>query len=289
MIRKIILGLVLLIFTSVNSNASSYADLIEKKKIFIGMSKVELRDVTRGLSMVDELFLPSGLQYRDYFPEKNIEILTGSSRKMFFVFSNVTEKVEKYYTPGNGKLSSVHWDIGSAMNALNPKIETVINKPKEKVIEATKPKLTEEQIKISKMKPEDRHIYTCKEKFGFRKGSDKFKDCVFEMYKVETELEKLELQKKIIEANLELAKTRESAARSDQDRNTALLERQTLAQERTAAASAQQARIADFESSQRMIDDGLALMRGDRNLAGQVRAPRMRTTCTNLGGFITCN
>jgi len=38
-----------------------------------------------------------------------------------------------------------------------------------------------------------------------------------------------------------------------------------------------------------MIDDGLALMRGDRNLAGQVRAPRMRTTCTNLGGFITCN
>lgn len=253
------------------------------------MSKVELRDVTRGLSMVDELFLPSGLQYRDYFPEKNIEILTGSSRKMFFVFSNVTEKVEKYYTPGNGKLSSVHWDIGSAMNALNPKIETVINKPKEKVIEATKPKLTEEQIKISKMKPEDRHIYTCKEKFGFRKGSDKFKDCVFEMYKVETELEKLELQKKIIEANLELAKTRESAARSDQDRNTALLERQTLAQERTAAASAQQARIADFESSQRMIDDGLALMRGDRNLAGQVRAPRMRTTCTNLGGFITCN
>ena len=147
----------------------------------------------------------------------------------------------------------------------------------------------EEQIKISKMKPEDRHTYTCIEKFGFRKGSDKFKDCVFEMYKVETELEKLELQKKIIEANLEVARVKERTARTEQDKNTALSERQTLAQERTAAAAAQQARIADFESSQRMIDDGLALLRGDRNLAGQVRAPRTRTTCTNLGGFITCN
>ncbi len=148
----------------------------------------------------------------------------------------------------------------------------------------------EEQIKLSKMKPEDRHAYTCTEKFGFRKGSDKFKDCVFEMYKAETELEKLELQKKIIEANLELAKTKESVARSEQDRNAALLERQTLAQERTATAAAQQARIANFESSQRMIDEGLALMRGDRNLAGQVRQPqqRLQTNCTFIGNFMNC-
>ena len=70
----------------------------------------------------------------------------------------------------------------------------------------------------------------------------------------------------------------------------ALLERQTLAQERTAAAAAQQARIANFESSQRMIDDGLALMRGDRNLAGQVRQPqqRLQTNCTFTGRFMSC-
>lgn len=151
-------------------------------------------------------------------------------------------------------------------------------------------KIKEEQIKLSKMKPEDRHAYTCTEKFGFRKGSDKFKDCVFELYKVETELEKIELQKKIVEANLEVARTKERAARTEQDRNNALLERQTLAQERTAAAAAQQARIANFESSQRMIDDGLALMRGDRNLAGQVRQPqqRLKATCTYTGGFMNC-
>ena len=49
------------------------------------------------------------------------------------------------------------------------------------------------------MKPEDRNAYTCSEKFGFRKGSDKFKDCIFELYKAEAELEKLELQKKLVE------------------------------------------------------------------------------------------
>ena len=175
----------------------------------------------------------------------------------------------------------------------NKKIALEENK-KQKAIqqkrELDSAKIKEEQIKLSKMKPEDRHAYTCAEKFDFRKGSDKFKDCVFELYKVETELEKLELQKKIIETNLELAKTRESAARSEQDRNNALLERQTLAQERTAAAAAQQARIANFESSQRMIDDGLALMRGDRNLAGQVRQPqqRLQTNCTFTGRFMSC-
>ena len=177
--------------------------------------------------------------------------------------------------------------------ALDEQKKQIINDEKNKKVqqkqELDQSKNKEEQIKFSKMKPEDRHAYTCAEKFNFRKGSDKFKDCVFEMYKVETELEKLELQKKIIEANLEVARVKERTARTEQDKNTALSERQTLAQERTAAAAAQQARIADFESSQRMIDDGLALLRGDRNLAGQVRAPRTRTSCTNLGGFITCN
>ena len=282
MIRKILLVLVLLVFTSINSNASSYADLIEKKKIFIGMSKVELRDITRGLSMVDELFLPSGLQYRDYFPEKNIEILTGSSRKMFFVFSNVTEKVEKYYTPGNGQLSSVHWDIGSAMNALNPKIETVINKPKEKVIEATKPKLTEEQIKISKMKPEDRHAYTCNEKFGFRKGSNKFKDCVFEMYKAETELEKLELQKQVAKANADAARANAEVARAGAERQERLALAQTEAAKMQALAARQQAIAANTADSMALIESGLRMMSPQRP------APRMQTTCTYTGSFMNC-
>ena len=136
--RKIFLVLVLLVFTSINSNATSYADLINQEKIFVGMSKVQLREVTRSLSQMDEPFLPTRLENRDYFPEKQMEILTGKNRNFFFVFSNVAEKVEKYYSPGNGQLHSFHWDIGSAMSALDPKIETAINKPKEKVIDSSR-------------------------------------------------------------------------------------------------------------------------------------------------------
>jgi ribosomal protein L24E len=51
----------------------------------------------------------------------------------------------------------------------------------------------EKSIKIANMTADDRRSYTCFEKFGFRKGSDKFKDCTFKIYQAEVELEKLEL------------------------------------------------------------------------------------------------
>jgi hypothetical protein len=144
--------------------------------------------------------------------------------------------------------------------------------------------------KLVKMSPDDRRAYNCTEKFGFRKGSDKFKDCIFELYKVESELEKLELQKKVAQANLEAAKAKETASRSEQDRAIALLQRQTSAQELSAAAALQQARIADFESNQRLFDRGMELLSGDRNLAGQVRQPqqRLKTNCTFNGRFMNC-
>ena len=145
--------------------------------------------------------------------------------------------------------------------------------------------------KLVKMSPDDRRAYNCTEKFGFRKGSDKFKDCIFELYKVESELEKLELQKKVAQANLEAAKAKETASRSEQDRAMALLQRQTSAQELSAAAALQQARIADFESNQRLFDRSMELLSGDRNLAGQVRQPqqRLKTNCTFNGRFMNCN
>jgi hypothetical protein len=168
-------------------------------------------------------------------------------------------------------------------------------KKKQDLAEASRKKSQTEakQIaeKLVKMSPDDRRAYNCTEKFGFRKGSDKFKDCIFELYKVESELEKLELQKKVAQANLEAAKAKETASRSEQDRAMALLQRQTSAQELSAAAALQQARIADFESNQRLFDRSMELLSGDRNLAGQVRQPqqRLKTNCTFNGRFMNCN
>jgi len=150
-------------------------------------------------------------------------------------------------------------------------------------------KRKEEAIKIAKMLPDDRRAYNCTEKFGFRKGSDKFKDCLFELYKVESELEKLELQKKVAQANLEAAKVKEAAARSEQDRTTALLQRQTLAQEMSATAALQQARIADFESNQRLFDTGMEMLRGERRVDGSYRAPaRAPMNCQYHAKMLSC-
>jgi hypothetical protein len=297
--RKIFLGLVFLVMTGLPSKAQEEtfycyyqgSSIVKPLIHSLNINKTESSNKTNRCKGLQSDLLKEGegsVEISGKLYEQLKDIDTRYRDKWYSIYiSGDRDKFIKFENEWRDALVSHYNKYSGITTATKPSEER--NKIADFSKKEIQPKLTEEQIKISKMKPEDRHAYTCTQKFGFRKNSDKFKDCVFEMYKAETELEKLELQKKIIEANLELAKTRESAARSGQDRNTALLERQALAQERTAAASAQQARIADFESSQRMIDDGLALMRGDRNLAGQVRAPRMRTTCTNLGGFITCN
>jgi len=140
----------------------------------------------------------------------------------------------------------------------------------------------EEQIKISKMKPEDRYAYTCNEKFGFRKGSDKFKDCIFELYKAETELEKLELQKQVAKANADAARANAEAARAGAERQERLALAQTEAAKMQALAARQQAIAANTADSLALIESGLRMMSPQRP------APRMQTTCTYTGSFMNC-
>jgi hypothetical protein len=140
----------------------------------------------------------------------------------------------------------------------------------------------EEKIKISKMKPEDRYAYTCNEKFGFRKGSDKFKDCIFELYKAETELEKLELQKQVAKANADAARANAEAARAGAERQERLALAQTEAAKMQALAARQQAIAANTADSLALIESGLRMMSPQRP------APRMQTTCTYTGSFMNC-
>ena len=143
-------------------------------------------------------------------------------------------------------------------------------------------KIREEQTKVSKMKPEDRNAYTCSEKFGFRKGSDKFKDCIFELYKAEAELEKLELQKQVAKANAEAARASAEAARASADRQERLALAQTEAAKMQSLAARQQAIAANTADSLALIESGLRMMSPQRP------APRMQTTCTYVGRFLNC-
>ena len=64
------------------------------------------------------------------------------------------------------------------------------------------------------MSPEEKRAYTCANTFGFKKGSDKFRDCIFKIYATELELAKLEVEKQLAEAQLEIAKAQAEAAQA---------------------------------------------------------------------------
>lgn len=81
-------------------------------------------------------------------------------------------------------------------------------KNKRKQIITEKQKAEEERANrlLASMKPEERRSYICEKTYGFRKGSDKFGDCVFKIMAADLEIEKLEMQRKITEAQIEANK-----------------------------------------------------------------------------------
>ena len=88
---------------------------------------------------------------------------------------------------------------------------------KKKQIAAEKQKTEEEKANrlLASMKPEERRAHICEKTYGFKKGSDKFSECVYKILAADVELEKMELQKKLAEAQLATAKANEAAARAN--------------------------------------------------------------------------
>ncbi|CAN1607093.1 hypothetical protein MCEME17_00360 [Candidatus Pelagibacterales bacterium] len=140
-------------------------------------------------------------------------------------------------------------------------------KKKQDLAEANKKKSETEakqsSEKLAKMTPDDRRAFTCSEKFGFRKGSDNFKDCVFKIYSAEIELEKIELQKQLAKANADLAKANAAS-------NEKLANAQTNAAIMQAYAAQQQAIAANTADSLALMESGLRMLSPQRPAA---RAP----------------
>ena len=62
------------------------------------------------------------------------------------------------------------------------------------------------------MTPKERHIFNCSEVFNFKKGTEKFNDCVFKLYTAELDLQKLELEKELAEAKIKVAAPEQARA-----------------------------------------------------------------------------
>jgi hypothetical protein len=138
--------------------------------------------------------------------------------------------------------------------------------------------------KLAKMTPIERRDYNCENAFKFRKGSDKFRDCVFKLYTTELELEKLELQKQVALANERVAKAQAEAAQSAQARAEAVAAAQIAAAEAQKSA----ARSQSLASSLSLMQLGSSMMSSPAPAPSSPGMDRMRTTCRNVGGFINC-
>jgi len=131
--------------------------------------------------------------------------------------------------------------------------------------------------KLSSMSPKERHAYNCSTAFKFRKGSEKFNDCVFKLYTAELDIQKLELEKQVAEAQIKAAATQQARA-------------EAVANAQIAAAKASQ-RAASLNSSIQLMQLGSSMLGSSAPKSNSSFGieNRVRTTCRNVGGFINCN
>lgn len=141
--------------------------------------------------------------------------------------------------------------------------------------ELRKKKQLELEQKLAKMSPTERHAYNCSETFNFKKGTEKFNDCVFELYTAELDIHKLELEKQVAEANAKTASNEQLRA-------------EALARAQIASANAS-TRAANLNSSMQLMKLSERLIKGNQqqNPFNQNNV-RLRTTCSNVGGFLSC-
>ena len=136
-------------------------------------------------------------------------------------------------------------------------------------------KKEELEKKLAAMSPTERHSYNCTETFNFKKGTEQFNNCVFELYKAELDIQKLELEK-------ELAEAKAKAASSEQARAEA------VAKAQIASANANK-RAAKLNSSMQLMKLSNSLIKGTQQQSTLNNNNfRLKTTCSNVGGFLTC-
>lgn len=88
---------------------------------------------------------------------------------------------------------------------------TVLAEKQEQERKINKAKL-EEQNKLANMPPSERYAYTCEKTYGFRKGTDNFKECVFKIMTTEYEMQNQLNQRRIAELERKVASNQANTA-----------------------------------------------------------------------------
>lgn len=131
---KFIQNILLLFVIFFISACAAPTSLIKDNKIRPGMSKVDVENAIIFGSFWNQIFIPEA--YREYFPKEKKEILSGTGKKVFYIFNRVDTPVQcgwllcKY---GNGYLEKTFTSYSEA-------ISYVVND--EKIASEKKPKKT---------------------------------------------------------------------------------------------------------------------------------------------------
>ena len=150
------------------------------------------------------------------------------------------------------------------------------------LLEKKNAELAKKQVELNKklaaMNPKERHAYNCSETFKFRKGTEKFNDCVFKLYTAELDLQKLELEKQVAEAKIKAAANEQAKA-------------EAIAKAQIASARAAK-RSSDLNNSIQLMKLGSSLLGGSTSSSSSSNSfdinNRTRTTCRVVGGFLNC-
>jgi hypothetical protein len=192
---------------------------------------------------------------------------------------NLITKLENIYSKDcTGGLLNKKFEKGTKEfeNCLLEKDKTAKAK-----LEAEKKAIAKRQIEIDKklaaMTPKERHAYNCSTAFKFRKGTEKYNDCVFKLYTAELDMQKLELEKQVAEAQIQAAANQQARA-------------EAVANAQIAAAKAAK-RAASLNSSIQLMQMGSSMLGSSAPKSNSSFGieNRVRTTCRNVGGFINCN
>ena len=93
--------------------------ILSDGKLYKGMSKESLRNVLLDVYPSEDAFIPDSFSEYNYSIKK--EIISGSGKKLFYVFKNVNKPIDcglilcKY---GDGTLVSWHYNLSDAREAL---------------------------------------------------------------------------------------------------------------------------------------------------------------------------
>lgn len=129
--QKILLLLIIFFISA----CASPTNLIKENKIRPGMSKLDVENAIIFGSFWNQIFIPEA--YREYFPKEKKEILSGTGKKVFYVFRGVDTQVKCGWLLcdyGNGYLDKTFNNYSEAINYITNNEKTAAKKKPKKTI-----------------------------------------------------------------------------------------------------------------------------------------------------------